>query len=304
MLEVVFEQGVAGGLKIAKSSRPGDKWFSVQAGIYPEGAPAEFRESPRQKTRTWTGLNLGGGQEDVAPLLLALSVGDLSGLLAGGTLVSRKTVLKHPEEAWGEDVLRCLDESWDTSMETLRRLREAGSEPVRVWAVPWCPDDLCGVYFVCNLLRDAKTPISVVWAPRESVRRDGVMVEIQGLGEVSPEELGAMASGATALEPIQRRAYADRWRELTAENAPLRAVVNGRLSSVPEDFYDFALRAALPGEPVKMGKVLADALTMLPGVGDGWLHRRLQVMLAAGEVREAAPGDGRHPYSAMLQRVK
>lgn len=304
MLEVVFEQGVAGGLKIAKSSRPGDKWFSVQAGIYPEGAPAEFRESPRQKTRTWTGLNLGGGQEDVAPLLLALSVGDLSGLLAGGTLVSRKTVLKHPEEAWGEDVLRCLDESWDTSMETLRRLREAGSEPVRVWAVPWCPDDLCGVYFVCNLLRDAKTPISVVWAPRESVRRDGVMVEIRGLGEVSPEELGAMASGATALEPIQRRAYADRWRELTAENAPLRAVVNGRLSSVPEDFYDFALRAALPGEPVKMGKVLADALTMLPGVGDGWLHRRLQVMLAAGEVREAAPGDGRHPYSAMLQRVK
>lgn len=304
MLEVVFEQGVAGGLKIAKSSRPGDKRFSVQAGIYPEGAPAEFRESPRQKTRTWTGLNLGGGQEDVAPLLLALSVGDLSGLLAGGTLVSRKTVLKHPEEAWGEDVLRCLDESWDTSMETLRRLREAGSEPVRVWAVPWCPDDLCGVYFVCNLLRDAKTLISVVWAPRESVRRDGVMVEIRGLGEVSPEELGAMASGATALEPIQRRAYADRWRELTAENAPLRAVVNGRLSSVPEDFYDFALRAVLPGEPVKMGKVLADALTMLPGVGDGWLHRRLQVMLAAGEVREAAPGDGRHPYSAMLQRVK
>lgn len=304
MLEVVFEQGVAGGLKIAKSSRPRDKRFSVQAGIYPGGTPAEFRKSPRQKTRTWTGLNLGGGQEDVAPLHLALSVGDLSGLLAGGTLVSRKTVLKHLEEAWGEDVLRCLGESWDTSMETLRRLREAGSEPVRVWAAPWCPDDLCGVYFVCNLLRDAKTPISVVWAPRESVRRDGVMVEIRGLGEVSPEELGAMASGATALEPIQRRAYADRWRELTAENAPLRAVVNGRLSSVPEDFYDFALRAALPGEPVKMGKVLADALTMLPGVGGGWLHRRLQVMLAAGEVREAAPGDGRHPYSAMLQRVK
>lgn len=304
MLEVVFEQGVTGGLKIAKSSRPGDKWFSVQAGIYPEGTPAEFREPSRQKTRAWTGLDLGGGREDVAPLLLALSVEDLSGLLAGGTVVNRKTVLEHLEEAWGEDALRCLDESWDTSMETLRRLREAGSEPVRLWAAPWCPDDLCGVYFVCDLLRDAKTPISVAWAPRESVRRDGVMVEIRGLGEVNPEELGAMAAGAVELEPNRRRAYADCWRELAAENAPLRAVVNGRLSGVPEDFYDFALRAALPEEPVKMGKVLADALTTLPGVGDGWLYRRLQVMLAAGEVREAVPGDGKHPYSAMLQRVK
>ena len=304
MLEVVFEQGVAGGLKIAKSSRPGDKWFSVQAGIYPEGTPAEFREPPRQKTRTWTGLDLGGGREDVAPLLLALSVGDLSGLLAGGTVVNRKTVLEHLEEAWGEDALRCLDESWDTSMETLRRLREAGSEPVRVWAAPWCPDDLCGVYFVCDLLRDMETPMSVVWAPRESVRRDGVMVEIRGLGEVNPEELGAMAAGAVELEPNRRRAYADRWRELAAENAPLRAVVNGRLSSVPEDFYDFALRAALTEEPVKMGKVLAGALATRPGVGDGGLYRRLQVMRAAGEVREAAPGDGKHPSSAMLQRVK
>ena len=81
-------------------------------------------------------------------------------------------------------------------------------------------------------------------------------------------------------------------------------MVNGRLSSVPEDFYDFALRASLPEEPVKMGRVLADALTALPGVGDGWLHRRLLALLVAGELREVAPGDGEHPYSTVIQRVK
>ncbi len=40
MLEVVFDKNAATGLRRAKDSRPGIKWFSIKAGIYPKGDPA------------------------------------------------------------------------------------------------------------------------------------------------------------------------------------------------------------------------------------------------------------------------
>ena len=308
MLEVVFDKNIAAGLRMAKDSRPGDKRFSICAGVYPRGTPPELREPSRQETWVWAGKELGGSSADVAPLFLALDIGDLSGLETGDW-DKRRDILRElagqPPAGWEAAHEKCLAEDWDASMETLRRLRSAGTEPVRVWAAPWCPDDVCSVYFVCSLLRDTETPISVVWAPHIGmVWGKKKRKELRGMGEIAPEALGALASESVLLEPALRQDYADRWRELAAENAPLRAVVNGRLSSVPEDFYDFALRAALPEKPVKMGKVLADALTVRPGVGDGWLHRRLLAMMEAGEVREAVPGNGEHPYSAIIQRVE
>lgn len=190
MLEVVFDKNAATGLRRAKDSRPGIKWFSIKAGIYPKGDPARASgTAPAGDLGLGAGAELDGTSADVAPLTLALDVGDL-------------------------------------------------------------------------------------------------------------------AAGAVLLEPALRWAWADRWRELVSENAPLQTIVNGRLSSVAENFYDFALRAALPEEPVKMAQVLVGALTALPGVGDGWLYRRLLAMLETGELREIAPGDGKHPYSAMIQRVK
>lgn len=308
MLEVVFENGAAGGLSMAKGSRPGDKRFCITAPIYPEGTPPERREAPRQYTQVWQGADLGGDPEDVALLELALDMGDLSGL-ANMDLENRRRVLKDlygPPPA-GRDAAheKYLKKVWAANEKTLERLRNAGGEPVRIWAAPWCPGDLCGLYAVCQLLRHEETPIFVVWAPQEAVRRSGrEMEEIRGLGELDPEQFGALAAGAVELTPVQRRVYANRWLELVQENAPLRAVVNGRVRSVPEDFYDFVLRKVMPPEPVKMGEVIARALTELNGVGDGWLYRRLQAMRAAGEVREVSPGNGRHPpYTAVIQRL-
>ncbi len=198
-----------------------------------------------------------------------------------------------------------MEKVWNTSVKTLERLRNTGGEPVRVWAAPWCPGDLCGVYAVCHLLQHGETPLFVVWAPQEALRRGGrEMEEIRGLGELDPEQFGALAASAMELTPIQRRVYASRWLELVQENAPLRAVVDGRLMSVPEDFYDFVLRKAMPPEPVKMGEVLAKALTALPGVGDGWLYRRLRAMIATGAVQEISSGNGRYPpYTAVIRRM-
>lgn len=42
-----------------------------------------------------------------------------------------------------------------------------------------------------------------------------------------------------------------KWMELTEDNSPLRAVVNGELVGVPEDFYDFLILREITEAPVK-----------------------------------------------------
>ena len=312
MLEVVFDESTAGSLRQAKGRRQGQRTVSQGVAIYvSDGKGGEAQSKPVTVERVW-GTALPGTAADVAPLVLALDMGDLSDLNTAEKAGRQALFLSLegvglPEKNAQKNAQKNVEWRMEMNRYTLDRLetaRQTGEE-IRVWMADWCPDDLCGLYFVCGLLRNADLPISVVRAPRERVRPDGMeMTVYRGMGEFRPEELGELAAGAVSLAPVQRRAYANRWQELVGENAPLRAVVNGRLMSVPEDHYDFVLRAALPEtEPIKMGRLLGDALRTLTGVGDGWLYLRLRAMLAAGELRQVSPGSGEHPYSALVQKA-
>lgn len=309
MLEVMFSDSLSGAMRQAKGRKKGQRTVAQGVQLFIEhgddGEMLRHWTEPAEVETVWE-ADLPGTAGDVAPLVLALDMGDLSDMDTVEKEKRRELLLALEGDLCPEkEARRKLEMTMETNQSTLDRLERAkqSKEEVRVWIADWCPADVCGLYWVCDLLRDAEVPVSLVRAPREKVRSDGTLVTYRGLGEFLPEELGELAAGAVPLEPIRRRAYANRWRELVAENAPLRAVVNGQLMSVEEDHYDFALRAVLPEKPVRAANVLGDALSRLPGVGDVWLYGRILAMLAAGELREITPGDPDRPYSAVIARV-
>ncbi|WP_246183215.1 DUF3658 domain-containing protein [Paenibacillus methanolicus] len=57
-------------------------------------------------------------------------------------------------------------------------------------------------------------------------------------GEVAPRELDELMEQGQALTAGERSDYADDWRRLIREDGELRAMVEGRLQSVPEDYWD------------------------------------------------------------------
>ena len=84
--------------------------------------------------------------------------------------------------------------------------------------------------------------------------------------------------------------------------------MNGRLTSVAEDFYDPFLRRELARMPeefreaVLIGEVLGRCRL---GIGDGLLAGRIEAMIAAGElesVTEAAAGEP--AYRRILRKRK
>ena len=112
------------------------------------------------------------------------------------------------------------------------------------------------------------------------------------LGELSPGDWAAYLPLEREIPKSVRRAVAMEWSRLRAENAPLRAVINGRLHSVSEDFYDAFIRAHIPDGTFRVAQLIVEVLGRCQlGVGDWWIAKRIQTMENLGELITVSKGD-------------
>jgi hypothetical protein len=108
---------------------------------------------------------------------------------------------------------------------------------------------------------------------------------------------------ARRISDIEKQARGTVWRDLQAENAPLRALVSGRLISVNEDFYDHLIDKSLPDGAFMMAQLIGTILGRYPlGVSDGWYALRIKKMIADGVLEVVADRDPTHPYGKVLRK--
>ncbi|MCQ5149776.1 DUF3658 domain-containing protein, partial [Coprococcus eutactus] len=70
------------------------------------------------------------------------------------------------------------------------------------------------------------------------------------------------------------------------ENAPLRALVNGTVLCVSEDFYDFIIWNRLTEKRVKECRLIGDILGQVPiGIGDWWDAARIEHFIRQGKIK-------------------
>ncbi len=102
---------------------------------------------------------------------------------------------------------------------------------------------------------------------------------------------------------VEKRENSDQWKTLVKENAPLRAIVNGKLLSVPMDFYDHLLYKELPDVPIVMGRLLGNVMMKYSlGVADAWCRFRIEAMINNGVIDIIGYKDESHPYGAILKK--
>ncbi len=87
------------------------------------------------------------------------------------------------------------------------------------------------------------------------------------------------------------------------ENAPLRAIINGKLTSVPENFYDFIIINNLPDNDFTMasfiGKILGEYRL---GISDSWYALRIDKMIEENILIIVENKDPSHPYGKVLRK--
>jgi len=308
MIKVVFGDSACGGLKMAQHYGEGEYsggafgvFVSHHDGSEPteEEIQAARREFEEKERLEWANATpMGGNPADVYGFSYGLSIGDISEGIPGE---KRGQVLE-----WLYSIYPNMDEDPAFTDELMQRGKDvfgkackriSEGEDVRVWYSNQ-PDELCGLYwFMAQLnrleLRDGQV-ILVSLSDWEIKEDDNIVVQ-SGWGGVKPGDWHKHLDLQTVAPSAFLSMCAAQWERLRQENAPLRAVLNGRLVSVPETLYDEFIVREIEAEgnefheATVIGKVLGKYEL---GVSDAWIAHRIEKMISAGSlipVTNAAP---------------
>ena len=135
------------------------------------------------------------------------------------------------------------------------------------------------------MLRKYENEIRTVKLPEYRVQTDSIVM-YQNWGEVAAEEFASFLPGEKVLSKEEIRMYAGWWSELVEDNSPVRAMVNGRLVGVREDFYDFAIWKRLTEEPIKEARLIGNILgNYRLSISDWWFAARIEHFIRQGKIR-------------------
>lgn len=295
MIEILFGESEAASMQAAKS-----KQIYVSSN---DGPTAFFgagkRKAPEKKGRSW----IEGSSAEVICLGFLLDIGDIQKEIIENY---RKDLIMslYNQNQWDdkEDYETELQEMFEHYTSDLSRLQEylEEGEAVRIWYSD-APYSRCGFYQICQLLLKYRAEVHVVKLPEYVVREDCI-ISYANWGEVAAEEFAEFLPYEKILTEDELRMYAQNWTDLVSENAPLRAVINGKLMSVPEDFYDFLIWRHLADKPRKEARIIGDILgTSMLGVGDCWYAKRIQHYIDCGDILVVE--DSENTYARVIQRL-
>lgn len=294
MLDVVFSDSEKGLMKARKNYN--NKNIIGEAASY-------IREKPTKEEleKHFEGQGVGGDSRDVVSIGYSLDVGDISGSIDGD---ERQNVFL---KLWGrfdfdnkEQEQFFLNQRKD--MEYLLSSAKNGI-PIRMWKSN-APYSTCGFYFVCNILRNIDCNISVVSLPKYKQISENEIAEYSHWGEVEAGKIDQFLPLEKQLSQIEKRIASDYWHDLMVESAPLRAVINGKLISVPENFYDFIITKNLPDNDFIMARLIGKLLGEYSlGISDSWYASRIDKMIEDNKLIVVENKDPSHPYGKVLRKA-
>ncbi len=272
MLEICFSNSLKGSLMCAKEKRDGRVIVASVFGWDENGHPPTEEEIEAHKRKVQEEhekaqaemIPLGGQSWQVLAFPFGLSQGDISTVDAG------------------------------TQWENFLKLLE-NDEELRIWYDPRNPDEVCGLYWFLWILKKKEIAPKMCLMPLPDYfqKDDGTIYVCRGWAEIEPEKLGHhLVLRREVSAGFAMMAYME-WEKLRKENAPLRAIVNGKICSVQEDFYDSIIAMELQKqaeefkEPNFIGHLLVN--TCLSAVGDEFIHQRLMSMVKANQLKLITP---------------
>lgn len=167
-----------------------------------------------------------------------------------------------------------------------------GGETIRIWYSK-APYAMCGFCRLCSMLEPYNADVSTVRLPDFVQVNDELIISHSVWGEVDSNEIKSFLKYEKKLTKQEIRSELYRWRELVNDNSPLRAVVNGRLIGVPENFYDFVLLKYVTHEPKDEMMIVGSAVGNELGISDCWYSRRIDCLIAEGIIKTAFIKAGR-----------
>ena len=296
MIEVMFGESEAGSMKCAKSRKT---VISGEAGPTAVFGNADLLP-PRE---AW--IPIPGHAGEVICLAYMLDIGNIRETF--DSEYRQELILSMYLQSGcdnSQEFREELKEGIKRNIREYRRLMDfiQKGEQVRIW-YSRTPYSLCGLYWLCRQMNGMENEVYAVEMPEYTVRSDGVIVVHHSWGNVEAEKFSSFLKYQRRLSEAERRMFGCKWTELSEDNSPLRAVVNGELVGVPEDFYDFLILREITETPVKEARLIGDILGKYPlQVGDWWYASRIEQIIREGRIEVFQ--DSEQKYTRMIRKTR
>jgi hypothetical protein len=149
------------------------------------------------------------------------------------------------------------------------------------------------------------TDVTVSHRPEHGPPRPPALA--MSLGMLPPDRIGddKLWDLAEPLQTAERRRYLDLWRQLRSENAPLRVIDGGKLSSAPISFFDSILMSYVTENWQKVARVVGHALASQMDdraiqTGDIVLAARVNALVESGRLEF----QGKSPLEMRFSEVR
>lgn len=298
MIEIVFQNSAAISLGFAQTYGKGPYQSGDIAYMYHREDGGEVSEEEiarmqkeweKQEQEKWErAVPLGGKREDVFAFPLDFDIGDIQ--KDGIDAACFKELQKQVRFSHGRESFSTAEHIFEDARKSLEAIRKrmAEGEKMRIWYSD-APEEKCGfMWFLAQVFSwgfpakvfGVKLPLWV-WEDGEEV-----VTAYSGWKDVSAGEWHKYLHLQKEVPWTLITYAAQRWKELQAENAPLRVVLNGRVQSVAEDFYDVFIKKEIGAqeEVFGEGKLAAAVLQKICGVKIDWIARRITAMIQKGEL--------------------
>ena len=283
MIEVLFAESEAASMRAAKSTVIYSK-IDGPTSVFIAGK----KKPPEKEHSGW----LEGNAGDVVCFGYRLDIGNIQEDIEGHY---RKNLIFSLLNMENEKETQDYADSY-MQMQKLKIYLEAG-ESIRIWYSD-APYSRCGLYHLCNILNCYENEIYLVKLP-EYVVHGKTICFYKNWGEVAAEEFAGFLSGERIVSKEELRMYASLWNELVEDNSPLRAIVNGKMIGVPEDFYDFMILNRITTKPIKECRLIGDIIGHnQASIGDWWYAKRIQHFIEEGLIKVLE--DAETPYARLI----
>ena len=167
---------------------------------------------------------------------------------------------------------RIFDEQRKDANLLLKTIKAGGD--IRIWRSGE-PHNICAFAFLCDIMYRYKINAYCINLPSEYPSWS--LIESDTYSDMLPKTY--------LLNRDEIKAYRNIWRQLRKENAPLRTIVNGKITSVSDDFYDFVIEKNIPLKEITVGEILGN---ILRGnnikVPLNWIFLRIKAMIVSGKI--------------------
>jgi len=277
LIEIVFSGTACGGLTVATSSHPDNvKSVKQDAKEYGGGIAVKEMEKP----------------EGILSFEFHWDIGYLNEpedseyrMKIPASLYYSHHVRLHPEDE--AELLEDGKQNLKT-LEALKKLAKAG-KAFRIWYSSNAME-MCGFYYLCNVLKDYDAEVYVVELPQVFTIGDKPK-HISSWGMAHTYEFGYLVENQRLLQKNEIEYIASLWQELVDENAPLRAVVSNVLVSVPADFYDVIIMSRFAGTTIRENEWVCEIMGMYLGIDSGFIEQRIWEIGKSGIISLVQDGE-------------